>query len=129
MKTKFIAAGVIEQNGKYLIAQRAKKDAYFGLWEFPGGKLEGNETLQECLQRELREELDIHAQVGEFLCTSIFTIQDTTYEMHVFKVPSFTGEIKLNDHLAIAWVAADELSQYTYPAPDLPIIELLQKIS
>jgi mutator protein MutT len=135
---KFIAAAVIEQNGKILIAQRAKEDAFFGLWEFPGGKVEAGETLQECLKRELREELDINAEIGEYLCTSSFYLMDSTtlrfahhervsYEMHVFMVRSFQGEIKLNEHSACAWVTPEELSNYTYPDPDLPIVELLQK--
>lgn len=127
LNKKFIAAAVIEQNGKVLIAQRAKNDPLLGLWEFPGGKVEGDETLHECLKRELYEELGIHAQVGEYFCTSTFYHKDSIYDMCVFKVAFFQGEIKLNEHSAIAWVTPAELSQYKYPDPDLPIIELLQK--
>jgi mutator protein MutT len=137
---KFIAAAVIEKNGKILIAQRSEKAKYHpGLWEFPGGKAEAGETLQECLKRELYEELDIHAEIGEYFCTSSFNLMDSTtlrsahhergqeYDMCVFKVPSFHGEIKLNEHAAIAWVTPAELSNYNYPDPDLPIIKLLQE--
>lgn len=60
-ETKKVAAELIERNGKLLIAQRAKKDALIGKWEFPGGKQEEGETLQECLKRELFEELAIVA--------------------------------------------------------------------
>lgn len=123
---KFIAAAIIEQNGKILIAQRAKNDALFGKWEFPGGKVEAGETLHECLKRELFEELNIHAEVGEYFCTSTFHHKDVLFDMCVFKVPSFTGEIKLNEHSAIAWVTSAELSNYIFPEPDLPIVELLQ---
>ena len=124
---KYIAAAVIEINGKYLIAQRGKQDPLCGLWEFPGGKVEADETLQECLIRELHEELNIHAQISEFLCTSTFVHKNSVYDMCVFKVYLYEGEIKLTEHSAIAWVTAAELSNYTYPEPDLPIIELLQK--
>ena len=124
---KYIAAAIIEIDGKYLIAQRGKQDPLCGLWEFPGGKVEGNETLQECLVRELHEELAIHAQVGEYFCTSTFIHKDSVYDMCAFKVYAYEGEIKLIEHAAIAWVTAEELSQYAYPAPDLPIITLLQK--
>ena len=127
LNKKYIAAAIIEKNGKFLIAQRAKQDTLFGLWEFPGGKVEGDETLQECLVRELHEELDIYAHVGEYFCTSTFLHNDTVYDMCVFKVYSYDGEIKLNEHSALAWVTAAELSDYTYPDPDLPIIELLQQ--
>lgn len=54
-----VIAAIFTKDGKVLIAQRAKKDALFGTWEFPGGKLEGNETDHECLQRELFEEFSI----------------------------------------------------------------------
>lgn len=124
---KFIAAAIIEKNNKILIAQRAKKDSLFGKWEFPGGKVEQGETLQECLKRELFEELGIQAKVGDYFCTSTFSYKDTLYDMCVFKVPSFEGEIILKEHSAISWVTPDELSNYDFPEPDLPIVELLQK--
>ncbi len=124
MNKKYIAAAVIERNDKILIAQRPlQAKCHPGLWEFPGGKVEDGETLQECLKRELYEELGIYAEIGEYFCTSSFD----NYEMCVFKVPTFQGEIKLNEHQAIAWVTPSELLQYAYPKPDLPIVELLQK--
>ena len=123
---KFIAAAIIEQEGKILIAQRSDKE-FNGKWEFPGGKLENGETLQECLKRELFEELSINADIGEYFCTSTFNHKNNVYDMCVFKVPIFIGEIKLNVHSAFAWVAPKELNNYTFPDPDLPIIELLQK--
>lgn len=126
---KLIAAAVIEKDGKILIAQRAKNDVLYGKWEFPGGKLEKGETLHECLKRELNEELSICAQVGEFLCTSTFYHKDALFDMHVFRVPSFEGTITLNEHSAIEWVTPAELSRFSFPDPDMPIVELLQKQS
>src|SRR3990167_1178888 len=123
---KLIAAAIIEIDGKVLIAQRAKKDSLLGKWEFPGGKVEAGETLSECLKRELLEELGIHAEVGEYFCTSSFGYQDVLFDMHVFKVPSFVGTIILHEHSAITWVTPGELSQYDMPEPDLPIVKLLQ---
>ncbi len=125
---KYIAAAIIEIDGKIFIAQRGRlDDPYRGLWEFPGGKLEGDETLQECLQRELYEELDIHAQIGQYFCTSTFVHKDSVYDMCVFKVHAYEREIKLNEHSAMAWVTVEQLSDYAYPAADLPIVALLQK--
>ncbi len=124
---KFIAAAVIENNGKVLIAQRAKNDSLMGKWEFPGGKVEAGETLQQCLKRELFEELGIHADVGEYFCTSTFYKKDLLFDMCVFKVRSFKGEITLNEHSAIAWVVPADLSHYDMPDPDLPIVKLLQE--
>lgn len=124
---KLIAAAVIEKKDKVLIAQRSKKDFLFGKWEFPGGKVEEGETLEECLKRELFEELGILATVGEYFCTSSFIVNDQSFDMCVFKVQSFKGEILLKEHLAIAWVTPDELSKYEMPEPDLPIADLLRK--
>jgi 8-oxo-dGTP diphosphatase len=124
---RFIAAAIIEKDGKILIAQRTKKDALFGKWEFPGGKVEPGETLQECLKRELFEELGIDAEIGEYFCTSTLVHKDIVFDMCTFKVPSFRGKITLNEHSAIAWVTTSELSNYEMPVGDIPIVELLQK--
>lgn len=94
--------------------------------KFPGGKVEKNETLQECLKRELFEELSTHVEVGESFCTSTFEYKGAVYDMCVFKVFSFEGEIKLNEHSAIAWVTPAELNNYIFPDPDLPIVKKLQ---
>jgi 8-oxo-dGTP diphosphatase len=126
-QNKQIAAGIIEREGKILIAQRAKNDGLMGKWEFPGGKVEAGKTLQECLKRELFEELNIDVEVGEYVCTSTFSHKGVLYDMCAYKVPSYQGEIALNEHAAMAWVSPDELSNYDMAAPDVPIVKLLQK--
>ena len=128
MTKKYIAAAIIEKDGKILLAQRGRiGDPSYGLWEFPGGKVEDGETLQECLQRELYEELGIDAEIGQYFCTSTFMHKDVEYDMCVFKVHKYEGQITLHEHLAIVWVTLERLSDYVYPAPDLPIVALLQK--
>ena len=122
-----IAAAVIEKDGKILITQRSLKDAHGGLWEFPGGKVEPGETLEEALKRELYEELEIVAEVGSFLCTSSFVYKDRNMEMNVFSVTSFTGELRCHVHQDIRWVKREELRDYSFTQPDYPIIELLTK--
>lgn len=124
---RYIAAAVIEKEGKVLIAQRAKKDFLQGKWEFPGGKCEDGETLQECLKRELFEELGIQAKVGEYLLTSTFYHNAIEWDMCVFRVPSFEGELVLHEHADLAWVVPAKLSLYEFPEADLPIVALLQK--
>lgn len=125
--TKKIAAGIIERDGTVLIAQRAKPGPDCGKWEFPGGKVEHGETLQECLARELFEELGIITIVGDYVCSSFFMHNGMQYEMRAFKVTSFTGEIILHEHSQMAWVTPRELSNYIFPEPDAPIIEILQR--
>ena len=74
MKPLLVAAAVIEKDGKILIAQRKKGWRFAGKWEFPGGKIEPNETPEECLRRELREELGIETEIGDFFCVSTYRI-------------------------------------------------------
>lgn len=82
--TKKVIASFIIKNNQVFLAQRAKKDDLCGLWEFPGGKLEQGETEQECLKRELFEELGIEALVGEYACSSFFQHKNINFEMRVY---------------------------------------------
>ena len=125
-KKKVIAA-IIHKNNKFLLAQRAKKDVLYQKWEFPGGKLELNETYEECLKRELYEEFGIIATIGDYLCSSYFEYNEELYEMLAFFVPTFQGNFILYEHSAIAWVSVDKLYMYEVPEPDKPIIEALSK--
>jgi len=124
---KKVIASIIQQDNKVLIAQRAKKDALYEKWEFPGGKMEHGETDHQCLKRELKEEFGIEAEVGEYFCTSLFEHKGIAMAMVVYFVPRYAGEIKLFDHKQIKWVTVDELEQFEFPDPDLPIIEKLKQ--
>jgi len=125
MKFKKVIAAIIRKDGKYLIAQRAKRDNLYGKWEFPGGKLEGNETEQECLARELFEELSVRAEIGIYFCSSYFEHNGFSYEMRVYFVDIFFNEFILHEHSQIKWVEKNELVNYDMPDPDKPIIQKL----
>lgn len=122
-----VSAAIIERDGKILIAQRSKPGPLYGKWEFPGGKVEPGETLQQCLKRELLEELGIHAEIGDHFCTENFILNDKPCAMSIFRVLSFTGEPVLNDHMAMRWVTAEEMDNYVFPDTNLPIIQKLKK--
>jgi mutator protein MutT len=127
IKPKKVIAALIYQDDKILIAQRGKKDAFYGKWEFPGGKLEAGETEQECLARELFEELGVRAKIGSYFCSSLFEHKGDVWEMRAYFVTSFTGEIQLHEHQEVQWVRIEELSGYDMPNPDKPIVEKLLK--
>lgn len=127
LNNKKVIAAVIRDKDKVLIAQRAKKDANFGKWEFPGGKMEEGETEHECLKRELNEEFGIEAQVGEYIISSFFEHNGLPYEMRAYEVPSFIGTLSLFDHQAITWVFPDELVNFEMPSPDAPIVKYFLK--
>jgi mutator protein MutT len=122
---KKVIASVIKQNGKFLIAQRAKQDSLYGKWEFPGGKMEEGETEKECLHRELFEEFGIKAEIGNYLCSSFFEHKGNLTEMRAYSVLSYSGELQLFDHQQIAWVEAENLLSFDMPEPDRPIIEYI----
>ena len=127
MQTKRIIAAVIQKGNTFLIAQRGKKDSNFEKWEFPGGKVEQNETDHQCLQRELFEELGIVAEIGDYLCSIQFTHNNQSMEMIAYFVPAFNGTITLHEHLAIEWVTPDVMHKFDFPEPDLPIVEALMQ--
>ena len=129
LNRKKVIASLIHKDNTFLLAQRAKKDDLYGKWEFPGGKLEPNETYEECLQRELNEELGINATIGSYFCSSYFEHKGQPYEMMAFFVDNVEGEFILREHQALAWVPLHELTQYDVPEPDKPIIKaLLEKM-
>ena len=122
-----VSAAIIEQKGKILIARR-KKSSYLGnKWEFPGGKLEPGETPEECLKRELSEELGIEAEIGEFICSSKHSYRHVTIELSAYKVSHFAGEISLISHDEIKWIFPSELKDYEFPEANAPILRKLME--
>ena len=121
-----VTAAILEKDGKILIAKRKTGDKLFaGLWEFPGGKVEEGETPEECMARELKEELDIEVEVGELITSNKHKYPHGIFELLAYRVKHVSGEMVLNDHKEIKWVTADEMSNYEFPPADLPIIKEL----
>lgn len=123
---KRIGVAVIRnERGQILIDRRRQEGAMGGLWEFPGGKIEKHETVEECIAREIREELAIEVAVGECL-----TIVNHTYP--TFKITLFVHECQYisgkPQPLAsdeIRWVNLEEMSQYNFPEANQAIITIL----
>ncbi|OGI01240.1 MAG: hypothetical protein A2Y25_01775 [Candidatus Melainabacteria bacterium GWF2_37_15] len=118
-----VTAGIIEKDGKVLIARRKSGKCIGAKWEFPGGKLEVGETLEECLKRELKEELDVEVKVGEFVASSKFICKNREIELVAFRVAYISGDIVLIDHDEVQWVKPSELRNYEFTLPDVPIVE------
>jgi 8-oxo-dGTP diphosphatase len=122
-----VTAAIIEKDGKILIAKRRKNDPLKDKWEFPGGKIEPNETPEECLRRELYEELGIDTKIGEFICSNKYDYSHISIELLVYRVYHLTGEFKANDHEEIKWVTPSDLSSYEFPEADAPVVDKLLK--
>lgn len=125
---KIISAGIISCNGKILIAQRSRHKVPPLMWEFPGGKLEAGETLQQCLKREIKEELNLDIEVGDLYMTTCHQYEFGSFELNVYSAQSRTQEVgELNSHEAVRWIDISELDNFEFSAADLPIVEKLKK--
>ena len=125
---KEVGTGIIVRNGKIFIGQRPEGKPLAGLWEFPGGKQEKGETLPQTLKRELNEELNINAKIGDFFMSSSYQYEFGQIDMHCFFVSVDSSQISSNEHEATAWVSAQELKNYTFAPADIPIVEALCKL-
>ena len=124
---KIATAAIISQNGKYLIAKRKAGGVVGGKWEFPGGKLEGGESPKEGLIRELSEELDIKANIGDFFDEHTHHYKTGAIRIFAYIVDGFSGEFCLREHDEIRWVSAGELCKIDFIGNDKPIIKKLRK--
>jgi 8-oxo-dGTP diphosphatase len=122
-----VIAGILELNGKILIAQRKADDHLAHKWEFPGGKLEADETPEQCIVRELCEELGIQTHCETLVGTSIWVYQGVPFELRAYRVRYLSGSFLLHDHDAIQWVAVEELDGYDFAEADLPIVQKLKE--
>ena len=120
-----VAAAIIEKDSKVLIAKRRKGDTLGGKWEFPGGKIEPGETPEECLKRELKEELDIETEIGALFTSTIFIYYMVPVELLAYKVKYISGDLKVSDHDEIAWVDAQDLDSYDLVKADRPIAKAI----
>lgn len=123
-----VAAAVIEnEEGKILVAKRKAGKRLAGFWEFPGGKVEEGETPEETLQRELREEMNVEIEVGEYLGENVHYYGDFAIRLIAYRAKVTGGEIKLSDHEEYLWVEAGELAKVNLAPADIPLAQLLHK--
>ena len=118
-----VAVGVVKNTaGQVLIALRDKSLDQGGLWEFPGGKVEAAESVEEALRRELKEELGITVQTATPLITVNHHYPHLAVRLCVFMVEGFDGIAKGRQGQPLRWVDPDALAQYAFPAANLPIM-------
>ena len=123
---KEVTAAIIRFGDKYLICQRAADDECAMQWEFPGGKRELGETLEECIIREIREELELDIKVLGVFTKSIYHYDDKEIYFTVFNTEITGGEIKLNVHNDTKWVTLEEMSDFEFMTADLIFVKKLK---
>ena len=129
LKTVFVAAvALIDTDGRVLMAQRPEGKAMAGLWEFPGGKVEANESPEETVVRELREELGIDITES---CLAPFTFASHYYdEFHLF-MPLYLcrvwkGQPQGMEGQNLKWLYPHKLSELEMPGADIPLVAMLR---
>lgn len=130
MKRIKVAVGIIfNEQGKVLVGQRTVRDQYFQKWEFPGGKLESNESVSEALQRELSEELAIEVKESQPLMTLEHDYPDRKVQLLVRTVTSYTGTPHGAENQQLKWVATDDLEDLDFLTGNKAIIEAVQTLT
>lgn len=120
-----VTAAIFQQEGKFLICQRSHEDALPLLWEFPGGKQEPGETLEQCIVRECREELGVEIRVcGEFGKTS-YPHAGRELVFTFFYAEIVAGTLTPTVHEQIRWVSAAELKDFVFCPADVAIVDQL----
>jgi 8-oxo-dGTP diphosphatase len=121
-----VVAGIIrDERGRYLITQRRKGTHLAGLWEFPGGKREPDETLEASLRRELHEELGGRFHVGALVETVRWTYPEKTVVLSFFECRLLGGPIEPREGQLMRWVPPADLSRYDFPPADAALLARL----
>ena len=126
MKRIEVVAGIIKDGDKIFATQRGYGEFKDG-WEFPGGKMEPGETPQQALVRELKEELAIDVNVGEFLCTVDYDYPTFHLTMHCFYCSVIGGELTLLEHEASKWLKMTELHSVNWLPADVDVVAALER--
>lgn len=126
MKHIEVVAGIIKDGDKIFATQRGYGEFKDG-WEFPGGKMEPGETPQQALARELKEELAIDVNVGDFLCTVDYDYPTFHLTMHCFYCSVIGGELTLLEHEAAKWLKTTELHSVNWLPADIEVVAALER--
>lgn len=118
-----VAAAILEREGKLLITKRPSGGHLSGYWEFPGGKREAGETFEQCLARELAEELSIEVEVGRLFKQVKYAYPEKTVEILFYKCRLVRGEPAARGCEDFRWVFPNELSNFSFPPADTKLIQ------
>ena len=122
-----VAAGLVEREGQILITQRKAGSHLAGLWEFPGGKREAGESWEDCLIRELLEELAITVRVGELRHETVHHYPEKSVHLRFYAAGLISGEPRAIDCAAVAWVSPKDLLGYAFPEADRELVAQLAR--
>ena len=122
-----VSAALVFRGGKLLITQRLAGTHLGGLWEFPGGKREAGETFEQCLIREIREELGVEISVGELFEEVHHDYPEKSVHLKFFRCKLVAGELQPLGCAAWRWVDKSELTGFDFPAADAQLLAKLKE--
>jgi 8-oxo-dGTP diphosphatase len=128
MEAVNVAIGIIVRNGQVLISRRREADRFADLWEFPGGKLERDESVQEGLHRELHEELGVDVRVLGRLAPILHSYVDFRICLHPFIVELERGQPQTLASAELRWVFPGDLAQMPFPEANAGLVRSLPTI-
>ena len=123
-----VVAALIQKDNKILIAQRATGDSnVYGKWEFPGGKVEENETEEKAIEREIKEEFEMEIKAIRFITNNVYKYPTKTIDLRLYECDYISGEFKLHDHLDYKWIDIKDILDYDLASADIPLAKYIME--
>ena len=126
MKRVHVVGAAIYRDGRCLVAQRGPGMSMPGLWEFPGGKVEPGESPQSALKREIREELDLNIDVGEFLARGTAKTATVLIELEIYAASVVSGDVVLLEHADYRWITPNDFNDLHWADADIPALDAIR---
>lgn len=123
-----VTAALILLGPKILIARRAPGLFLSGYWEFAGGQIEEGETPEECLKREIEEELGVQVKVGDFFMETEYAYPEKTVLLKAYWCELLTDNFVLTDHNYVKWVEPKDFDKYNFAPADIAIVDVLKEL-
>lgn len=122
-----VVAALIKKEGKIFIAKRATGKSAYEKWEFPGGKVEPNESEENAIKREIMEEFDVEIEVKRYITNNVCEYPERTIDLRLYECNYIRGEFNLHDHFSYEWVDKDELLNYDLALADIPLAKYVKE--
>ena len=123
-----VVAALIENDGKYLIARRSTGSSdVLRKWEFPGGKVEKEETEENAIEREIKEEFEMDIKAIKFLINNVCEYPTKTIDLRLYECKHISGEFNLHDHSEYRFVDKEDIINFDLCPADIPLAEFVKE--